>query len=407
LSENHDAPTCLMAASPLSPPSTPSTSSMSNMCRRERVLTAMRCEQPDRVPAVLWGSYYTLNDETYFNFLRHATLGDPLPPFRKKFPRNSNYYDERVLDYLDTDARYVDCGFTNLGGARMDGDCRDAWGVKWERMGPNNTSVGFPLANATLEQASEHSYPNPTAFFDFRLLEETIRHLQENYPTHAIGARAVNSYGPLEQASELRGREQFLMDTVAEPELAMLILEKCADVIVRGQEAYLDKIGKHVDFFEIPGDDYGANHGLLLSPTFFRTAIKPCLSRIVQSVKSYRSDLPVVFHTDGAIMEIIPDLIEIGIDVLNPLEPLPATDWAAIKQRYGKQLAFMGGIDLKTAMTGPVECVEAEVKRRIEIFGPGGGYIVAPANHLQKDVPPANIEALFAAARKHGRYPLS
>jgi uroporphyrinogen decarboxylase len=380
---------------------------MKPMTRRERVLTAMRREQPDRVPVVLWGSYYSLNDETYFNFLHHARLGDPVPPFRKKLPRNSNYYDERVLDHLDTDARYMDCGFTNLGGARMDGDCLDFWGVKWERSGPNITGVGFPLADATLEHVAEYNWPDPTAFLDFELMERLTRHLNQNYPTHAIGARAVNSYGPFEQASELRGREQFLMDTVTEPELAKLLLEKCAAVIVRGQEAYLDRVGKHIDFFEIPGDDYGGNNGLLLSPVFFRSMIKPALARIVRSVKSYRADLPVVFHSDGAISEIIPDLIEIGIDVLNPLEPLPAMDWAAIKKQYGKQLCFMGGIDLKKALTGPKEGVVEEVKRRIGIFGPEGGYIVTSANHLQKDVPPANIEAMVAAAREFGRYPLN
>lgn len=377
------------------------------MTRRERVVTAMRREQPDRIPAVLWGSYYTLNDETYFNFLRHAKLGEPVPPFRKKFPRNSNFYDERVLDHLDTDARYLDCGFTNLGGARMDGDCLDAWGVKWERSGPNITSVGFPLANATIEQVTEYAWPDPIEFFDFELMDRLTRHLKQSYPTHAIGARAVNSYGPLEQASELRGREDLLMDTVTEPELVKLLIEKCTDVIVRGQEAYLNKVGKLIDFFEIPGDDYGGNNSLLLSPAFFRSTIKPSLARIVKQVKDYRSDLPVVFHSDGAITEIIPDLIEIGIDVLNPLEPLPATDWAAIKQQYGNQLCFMGGIDLKKALTGPVAAVVEEVKKRIGIFGPGGGYILTSANHLQKDVPPANIEAMFAAAREFGRYPLN
>lgn len=376
------------------------------MTSRERVLTALNHEEPDRVPLVLWGSYYTLNDETYFNVLKHLGVGDPCPPFRRYMPRNSNYYDDRVLDRLGTDARYIWSGFTDLGGARMDGDCRDAWGVQWERRGPNITSSAFPLAGATMEEVENYNWPDPEQYFDFDLMKSRLAMLKKEYPTHAIGARAVNSYGPFEQASELRDRADFFVDTIAQPELAQLIVDKCTEVIVRGQEIYLDIVGQEIDFFEIPGDDYGANQSLMISPDAFRQMFKPALARIVKSVKDYRADLPVVFHSDGAITEIIPDLIEVGIDVLNPLEPLPVTDWAAIKAKYGDQICFMGGIDIRQAMTGPVEGVIEEVKKRISIFGPGGGYILTSANHLQIDVPPENIVTLFEAAREYGRYPL-
>ena len=197
------------------------------------------------------------------------------------------------------------------------------------------------------------------------------------------------------------------MDLIDNPEAAKLIIDKTTDVIVRGQEIYLDVVGQDIDFFEIPGDDYGANKNLMVSPDTFRTMLKPALARIVRSVKDYRADLPVVFHTDGAVAEIIPDFVEIGIDVLNPLEPLPVTDWVAIKEEFGDQLCFMGGVDIRRAMVGPVEGVYEDVKKRIEIFGPGGGYILTSANHLQIDVPPENVIAMFDACRKYGQYPLS
>ncbi len=377
------------------------------MTSRERVLAALNHEEPDRVPLALWGSYYTLNDGTYFNVLKHLDLGEPLPPFRRNMPRNSNYYDDRVLDRLGTDVRYVWSGFTDLGGARMDGDRFDAWGVQWERRGPNITSTSFPLADASFDEIENYRWPDPEQYFDFELIDSRLAMMERDYPTHAIAARAVNSYGPFEQASELRGRENFFMDTAMQPELAQLLIDRCTDVIIRGQEIYLEKVGQTIDFFEIPGDDYGANKTLMFSPDTFRTLIKPALARIVRSVKAYRPDLPVVFHTDGAISEIIPDFIEIGIDVLNPLEPLPASDWPAIKAQYGDELCFMGGIDIRIAMTGPVEGVFEEVKKRIDIFGPGGGYIMTSGNHLQIDVPPENIVALFDAGRQYGHYPLT
>ena len=142
----------------------------------------------------------------------------------------------------------------------------------------------------------------------------------------------------------------------------------------------------------------------MISPDHFRAMFKPALERIVRSVKEIRPDLPVVFHTDGAVSKIIPDFIEIGIDVINPLEPLPATDWPAIKKEYGHTLSFMGGVDLKQALTGTVEDVERDVIRCIETFGEGGGYILTSANHMQADIPPENIEAMFELTRKHGTY---
>jgi uroporphyrinogen decarboxylase len=320
--------------------------------------------------------------------------------------RNSNYYDDRVLDRLDTDVRYVWSGFTDLGGARMEVDGRDAWGVQWERYGPNVSCIGSPLAGATLEQIADYDWPDPEKYFDFELMKSRLAMLKKEYPTHAIGARAVNSYGPFEQAADLRSRVEFYMDTIDKPDVAQLIIEKTTDVIVRGQEIYLDVVGKDIDFLEVPGDDYGSNETLMVSPDTFRNLFKPALTRIIQSVKDYRSDLPVVFHSDGAITEIIPDLVEIGLDILNPLEPLPVTDWVAIKEEYGQQLCFMGGIDIRKALPGPVEGIIEEVKKQISIFGPGGGYLLTSANHMQIDVPPENIVAMFDTGHEFGRYPL-
>jgi len=116
-----------------------------------------------------------------------------------------------------------------------------------------------------------------------------------------------------------------------------------------------------------------------------------------------RPDLPVVFHTDGAVTSIIPDFIEIGIDVLNPLEPLAATDWPAIKGQYGDRLAFMGGVDLKQALTGSPADVEQDVQRCIDTFAEGGGYILTSANHMQSDIPSENIVHMFSEARARRR----
>jgi uroporphyrinogen decarboxylase len=376
------------------------------MNSKDRILAAINRVEPDRVPLALWGSYYTLNDGVYFNTLECLGLGDPVPPFRRSKSRNSNYYDDRILDALDTDVRYVWSGFTDLGGARMSGDRKDAWGVEWQRMGPNITSVKAPLENASIDDVTDYEWPDPEKYLDFTLMKERLVFIKRKYPNHAIAARAINSYGPFEQAAELRGRENFYIDMVMEHELAQLIVDKCTEVIIRAQQLYLDVVGKEIDFFEIPGDDFGGTQDLIISPATFDVMFKPALKNIIASVKDFNPQLPVAFHSDGAITKIIPGLIESGINILNPLEPLPVMDWECIKKTYSSDLCFMGGIDLKKALTGSVQDVEEDVRRCIMTFGEGGGYILTSANHIQVDVPPENVIALFEAGKKFGTYPL-
>jgi uroporphyrinogen decarboxylase len=126
----------------------------------------------------------------------------------------------------------------------------------------------------------------------------------------------------------------------------------------------------------------------------------------VETIKTFRPDLKVMFHSDGAITSLIPDLIEVGIDAVHPLEPLPAMDHAAIKADFGDRIAFLGGVDIVRAMPGSVADVEEEAERRIRLLGPGGGYVLAPSNHLQADVAPENAIALYETAHRLGTYPI-
>ena len=375
------------------------------MTPRERVLTALHHQEPDRVPTALWGSYYTLQDPTYFNLLRHLGLGDPVPPFRRFLTKSCNYLDDRVLDRLGTDVRYVWLGFDDLGGARAD-TLVDAWGVRHQRIGSSVYAVGHPLAEATAEQIAAYAWPQPEQYVNVEQLGERLGMLR-SAGRCAIAARAVASYGPFEQACEMRGREQFLMDLILDPPLAQLLVDKITDVLARLMHILLDVAGKDLDIIEVPGDDFAGQESLLISPKIFHSLFKPAMRRIIAPIKQFRRDLLVAFHSDGAIADLLPAFVELGIDLLHPLEPVPANNLSAIKAQYGQQLAFMGSIDVKKAMTGSLPDLEAEVRARLEALAPGGGYILAPANHLQPDVPAENIVALYRLGRKYGRYPLS
>jgi uroporphyrinogen decarboxylase len=218
--------------------------------------------------------------------------------------------------------------------------------------------------------------------------------------------RMVASHGPFQTACDLRGMVNFLMDMARNPEFAETLLNKVTATIEGLLRLALQAGGRYFDMIELPGDDYAGNTNILVSPTMFRRFIKPCIERQVKVIKEYDHNMKIMLHSDGAIAGLLPDFIALGIDVMHPLQPLPATDLAAVKQEFGGQISFLGGIEISRAMTGGREDVIEEVKRRLGQLGPGGGYILAPSNHLQSDVQAENVVALFESARKFGKYPI-
>jgi uroporphyrinogen decarboxylase len=145
-----------------------------------------------------------------------------------------------------------------------------------------------------------------------------------------------------------------------------------------------------------------------MSPDIYRKMIKPRHGRIIAAIKRH-TDAKIYMHSDGAIFDLIPDLIDAGVDILNPVQPLAAgMDSHRLKEAFGDRLCFHGGIDQQQVLAfGTPADVEEEVRKRIQALGPGGGYIIAPSNNLQPDASPENIIALFRAARKWGKYPIS
>ena len=173
------------------------------MNRRERVLTAISHQEPDRVPTALWGSAYGITDPLYFRLLDHLGLGTPLQPFRSRRGHSVNYYDDRVLEALDTDARYVWLGFTDLAGPPARGGL-DAWGVTWEQADIYLTATGHPLDQATLEDLDGYAWPDVERLIRRDELCERARilHTETDY---AVVGRAIDSYGPSHPVLEQHG----------------------------------------------------------------------------------------------------------------------------------------------------------------------------------------------------------
>lgn len=375
---------------------------------RERVYQALNHEEPDRVPVALGGGPYGVVDEVYLKLLDHFNLGSPVPPFRKG--HSISYMDDRLLDALDTDIRYVYPGLLPNSplypGANKD-TFLDSYGQVWHRAQPYYYAGEGILSQVNPESGDLRgiSFPDAADPRWMRGVAERARILQETSETF-ITMRMVASHGPFQTACDLRGTENFLMDMGLYPDFALELLTRIGDFQSDLYRGAMEAGGQYFDMIELPGDDYASNVGTLISPRMFRAFIKPILSGFVETIRSYRPEIKIMFHSDGLIASFLDDLIEIGVDVIHPLEPLAGVDFPEIKKRYGERVAFLGAIDISHALPGSLEEVTNEVKTRIQQLAPGGGYILAPSNHIQADVPPENVEALFRAARQFGIYPI-
>ena len=380
---------------------------MTEMTSRERVRAALDHQEPDRVPTALGGGPYSVVDEVYFKLVDFFALGQPAPPFRSG--HNVSYMDDRLLERLGVDTRYVWPGNSPSDPKPVAGDpdtLVDGYGQPWKRALPYYYPAGGILAEASIDDIHRRvTWPDPSDPRWTVGVRERAQALRENTDCFVI-ARMVTSHGPYMTAAHLRGTEQFFVDMASDEGFTLALVERVTATIVGLLRGYLEAGGPYFNLIELPGDDYATQTGMVMSPRMFRKYFKPAIRRMVEAIKTYRADMKVMLHCDGVLAPILPDLIEVGVDVVHPLEPLPAMDLDAIKRQFGGQLAFLGAIDIQQALPGSRQDVIQEVQRRIRQLAPGGGYILAPANHVQPDVPPENLVTLFQAAREHGRYPI-
>lgn len=378
------------------------------MTSRERVLIALDHQEPDRVPFALGGGPYGIVDEMYFRLLDHLDLGAPIPPFRQG--HNISYMDDRLLERLGVDTRYVWPGASPSSPRRETADpdiFLDGYGQPWKRALPYYYADRGILAEASGVEDIDRliTWPDPHDPRWVAGVAERASLLRQETDCCVV-ARMITSHGVFQTACDLRGTAEFMLDLALNEAFALRLLERITGTINGLLKHYLEAAGANIDMIELPGDDYASNENLLISPVMFERFIRPALVRLVTTIREHNPDIKIMLHSDGMITKLLPAFIEIGIDVIHPLEPVPAMDLSAIKAAYGDQVSFLGGIDIAHALPGSRADVVAEVQARIAQLGSGGGYVLAPSNHLQADVPPENVVALAEAARRFGQYPL-
>jgi uroporphyrinogen decarboxylase len=267
----------------------------------------------------------------------------------------------------------------------------DEWGVVWKsveyqtKYGPGHYTemVGHPLSD---ENAfTSYRPPDPTRPELYIDAQWTVEEFQEEY--WITGATVTTIF---ETAWALRGYQKTLMDFVLNPDL----VEELLDIPYRYHLAAAKKLTElGVDMLWL-GDDVGAQEKMLISPDTWRRFLKPRMAELISSVKDINPSLKIAYHSDGYITPIIPELIEIGVDVLNPIQP-QSMEPAEIKNRFGDKLCFWGSIDEQhTLPFGTPEEVRKEVVERLRTIGKGGGLIIGPTHNVQLDTPMENFRAL-------------
>jgi len=387
--------------------------SFSSLSSRERVRLALNHQEPDRVPLDLDGYACYFTEGAYLNLLRHLGLEEQ-PQVNEWFmasPASGAVLDRFGVDFRRVGLRAPD-GFRST--RLPDGSWSDEWGVRKRRVAHFSPRLGrevayaemvhSQLAQAGLEDLESYPWPVPADPGRYRGLAEEVRHLHAD-TQYALVAAAVGM-GLFEQAQWLRGTENFLIDLHLQPEFARRLIEKNLEFQIQVLERFLDIVGPFVEMVET-SDDYGMQTGPLISPQLYREALQPSHRLLNRAIKR-KTEAKIFLHCCGSVAALLEDLIDAGVEVLNPVQPR-ARDMESreLKRRFGSRLVFHGGVDEQQVLPfGSPEEVRQEVRARIAALAPGGGYVLAPAHNLQDDVPPQNVAAMFDAAREYGRYPL-
>ena len=350
---------------------------------RERVLTALRHEVPDRVPRLLY------EEVVGYPPALQKMLGDKCAPLSP-----SEYFLMDIASVSLQPTRLSRDRFSPWYAAHPEALARgqvDEWGV-WRQPGSFHhfSHIESPLRDVDdFGELQRFPWPDRDQPERFIGLKDQIDRLHDR--GLAVAGRAGSIF---EQAWYIRGMESLLADFLTEPVKARYFLERAA-YYQRVIAEQLTRLG--VDII-ITGDDVAGQTGLLMSIEVWSDFLKPLQKATVNAVKRINKEAKVFYHSDGNIVPLIPDLIDTGIDILNPLQP-ECLDPAEVKKQYGHQLSFWGAVSVqRTLSCGSPSEVDAEVRERVKTVGAGGGYILAPAHILGPETPWENIVAFFKAA---------
>jgi uroporphyrinogen decarboxylase len=377
------------------------------MTSRERVLCALDHQEPDRVPVFFGALGVTSMLSPAYEQLK-SLLGVRRPA--RQISRVFQYarLDDEVMERFGSDGRPLLLGpAPSIHRRDISEDAFvDEWGVEWRRA-PGSVYFGVayaPFRGLGLADLDQYEWPDLGHPSRFVGLAEEAREIRDGAKCAVVALPSISLF---ETILLLRGMDAFLMDMAADVEFAEALIGKVADLLLGCLDGLMREAGDVIDVV-VMADDLGTQEGLQISPMMYRTLLKPRHADLIAAVKS-RSAAKVLLHSDGNVWPLIDDFIEIGVDVLNPVQVSAADmgDTARLKRRFGDRLSFNGAIDTGWVLPrGTPDDVRKEVRRRIGDLAPKGGYILSAVHCIQPDVPLENVVAMFDEARVAGVYPL-
>jgi len=383
------------------------------MTSKERMLKSLKHVEPDRVPfdltstlvsGIHWKAYEKLRE--YLGFpKRTLDLFDRVQGLAR-------VHDD-VLERLEVDTRGVLTGSPfgwklKLEETPEHEQFTDVWGITWRRPKPHGLyydMVRHPLKGCTLEDAKRFKWPDPKDKARLEGIKEEASQLAKTDCLVVLGTVGM-TVGLLQTFQWLLGYEDSFYALGAEPELTHYMVQKLAELDIEFWEWAIPYLGDDVKVV-LYADDFGMQTGPVFSYDMFRRYFKPWYSKIFSVIKKRKPDLFIFFHTCGSSRFIFPDLIESGVDILNPVQyNSKDMEPARLKKDFGKDCTFWGGgVDTQRVLPrGTPQEVRDEVRKRIADFAPGGGFVFNTVHNIQGDVPPQNIMAMWEALQEYGKY---
>jgi uroporphyrinogen decarboxylase len=342
------------------------------MTSRERVYAALRKQPADRVPVFMWFHPQTTRKLAAMLEIPVEFVGEAMGNDIRQTWVSNNYAMEGIVHEHDGEWH------------------SDWWGIRWVKQHGFNQIAEYPLAGATREQVLAYCFPEERREDLLALMEGVLRGGKDFFLGCDISPCIFEMYW------RLRGMEDAMLDMAADPELACEMFRRCADFSIWLGEQACARFP--LDWYWT-GDDVAGQRGMLFSPRSWRTLVKPHLARVFAVGKAH--GLPVAYHCCGALRPIIGDLVEIGLDVLNPVQSnCPGMDPLDLKREFGGRLAFMGGVDTQDLLpNGTAADVRRATARLIEgMTADGGGYILAASHTISPETPDDNIFAMYEVA---------
>ena len=382
------------------------------MNSRERVFAALNHREPDRIPFDVGGVLQTgIHVQAYANLRRYLGLPEiEIEP--QVFVAQTAKLDEDFMDRLNVDARFVD-RYLSVGEPiqlREEGDYvvfTDDLGCG--RRMPKKDGLYYDIYRHPLDvddveaRLKTPTWSDPTHPGRFEGLKEQALAAREKGKIVVLGAHCA---GVFEASWFLRGFERFLTDLAGDPSTAEFILDRVLEMKAAYWERALAELGEYVDVVN-EADDVAGQEGLLMSPRMYRRLIKPRHQELFARIKSAAPHVKLLFHSCGAVRRLIPDFIEIGVDILNPVQvTAKGMDLCELKQEFGKDICFWGGgVDTQGVLCrGTAAEIRDHVRRNIDALAPGGGFVFTPVHVTQADVPPENFLVMWETLQEYGVY---